>query len=97
MKSVKGQQLSLIHILIAFATPSMYTSVVNSDLQQQTDALVERLKETKFEDCGSVLDDFIRSSRADVMLLNADGEIADTGSEPVSYTHLIWYAFGRSG
>ena len=67
--------------LIAFATPSMYTSVVNSDLQQQTDALVERLKEIKFEDCGPVLDDFIRSSRADVMLLNADGEIADTGSE----------------
>ena len=67
--------------LIAFATPSMYTSVVNSDLQQQTDALVERLEETKFEDCGPVLDDFIRSSRADVMLLNADGEIADTGSE----------------
>ena len=67
--------------LIAFATPSMYTSVVNSDLQQQTDALTERLKETKFEDCGSVLDDFIRSSRADVMLLNSDGEIADTGSE----------------
>ena len=62
--------------LIAFATPSMYTSVVNSDLQQQTDALVERLEETKFEDCGPVLDDFIRSSRADVMLLNADGEIA---------------------
>ena len=67
--------------LIAFATPSMYTSVVNSDLQQQTDALTERLKETKFENCGPVLDDFIRSSRADVMLLNADGEIADTGSE----------------
>lgn len=67
--------------LIAFATPSMYTSVVNSDLQQQTDALTERLKETIFEDCGPVLDDFIRSSRADVMLLNSDGEIADTGSE----------------
>ncbi len=67
--------------LIAFATPSMYTSVVNSDLQQQTDALVERLEETKFEDCGPVLDDFIRSTRADVMLLNSDGEIADTGSE----------------
>lgn len=67
--------------LIAFATPSMYTSVVNSDLQQQTDALTEQLKKTKYEDCGPVLDDFIRSSRADVMLLNADGEIADTGSE----------------
>lgn len=67
--------------LIAFATPSMYTSVVNSDLQQQTDALTERLKETIFEDCGPVLDDFIRSTRADVMLLNSDGEIADTGSE----------------
>ena len=67
--------------LIAFATPSMYTSVVNSDLQQQTDALTEQLKETKFEDCGPVLDDFIRSTRADVMLLTAGGEVADTGSE----------------
>ena len=67
--------------LIAWATPSMYTSVVNSDLQRQTDALTKQLQETKFEDSGTVLDDFIRSSRADVMLLNADGEIADTGSK----------------
>ena len=67
--------------LIAFATPSMYTSVVNSDLQQQTDALTEQLKETKFEDCGPVLDGFIRATRTDVLLLNADGEIVDTGSE----------------
>ena len=67
--------------LIAFATPSMYTSVVNSDLQRQTDALTERLKETDFEDCGLVLDEFIRSTRADVLMLSANGEIADTGSE----------------
>lgn len=67
--------------LIAFATPSMYTSVVNSDLQQQTDSLTERLKETKLEDCGPVLDGFIRATRTDVLLLNADGEIADTGSK----------------
>ena len=34
--------------LIAWATPSTYTSVVNDDLQRQTDALVQRLKETDF-------------------------------------------------
>ena len=67
--------------LITFATPSMYTSVVNSNLQKQTDSLTKRLKETNFKDCGTILDDFIRSSRADVMLLNSDGEIADTGSK----------------
>lgn len=67
--------------LIAWATPSTYTSVVNDDLQKQADALVEQLKETDFEDCGPILDDFIRSSRTDVILLTASGELADTGSE----------------
>lgn len=67
--------------LIALATPSMYTSVVNTDLQRQTDALTEQLKETAFGDSGPVLDEFIRSTRADVLLLNVNGEIADNGSE----------------
>lgn len=67
--------------LIAWATPSTYTSVVNDELQTQTDRLVERLSETEFEDCGPVLDEFIRASRADVVLLAPGGELAETGSE----------------
>ena len=67
--------------LIAWATPGIYTSVVTGDLQKQTDALVEQLSKRDFEDCGPVLDDFILSSRADVMLLTSEGELADTGSE----------------
>lgn len=67
--------------LIAWATPSTYTSVVTDDLQKQVDALAERLKETNIEDSGPVLDEFIRDTRSDVILLDPDGEFADTGSE----------------
>ena len=67
--------------LIAWATPSAYTSVVNDGLQKQVDALVEQLAITNYEDCGPILDEFIRSSRTDVLLLHPDGRIADTGSE----------------
>lgn len=67
--------------LIAWATPGIYTSVVTEELQKQTDTLVEQLSKTDFEDCGPLLDDFILSSRADVMLLTSKGELADTGSE----------------
>ncbi len=66
---------------IAWATPSTYTSVVNDGLQKQTDALVEQLKEARLEDSGPILDEFIRSSRTDVILLDPNGEIAETGSE----------------
>ncbi len=67
--------------LIAWATPSTYTSVVNRDLQNQVNTLVDQLAETAFEDCGPVIDAFIRSSNADVILLTASGAVADTGSE----------------
>lgn len=58
----------------------MYTSVVNDDLQQQANMLVVRLKEANLADCGPILDHFIRVSRADVMLLDANGGPVDTGS-----------------
>ena len=60
--------------LIAWATPSTYTAVVNDDLQQQVDALAKRLKNTDFEDSGPVLEEFIRTTRADVALLSPDGK-----------------------
>ncbi len=66
--------------LIAWATPSTYTAVINDDLQRQVDALVKRLAKSNFEDCGPILDEFIRASRSDATLLTADGEIVDTGS-----------------
>ena len=67
--------------LIAWATPSTYTSVVNDALSRQVDALLERLAETRVEDCGPLLDEFIRASGAEVMLVGPDGRIADTDSQ----------------
>lgn len=55
--------------------------MINDDLTAQVDALAARLQETAFEDCGPLLDAFIRSSGANVMLAGPDGQIADTGSQ----------------
>ncbi len=74
--------------LIAWATPTTYTAVVNDDLTRQVDALVARLAETDLADCGPLLDDFIRSSGADVLLTDADGQVVTTGAQltpPVVY------------
>ena len=67
--------------LIAWATPSTYTAVVTDDLTAQVDALVEDLTGTALEDCGPVLDAFIRASGAEAMLVGPDGRTADTGSQ----------------
>ena len=67
--------------LIAWATPSTYTAVVTDDLTAQVDALLEKLTGTALEDCGPVLDAFIRASGAEAMLVGPDGRMADTGSQ----------------
>lgn len=67
--------------LIAWATPSTYTAVVTDDLTAQVDALLEKLTGTALEDCGPVLDAFIRVSGAEAMLVGPDGRMADTGSQ----------------
>ncbi len=66
--------------LIAWATPSTYTSVVNDELARQVSSLTDRLFGTSPEDCGALLDEFIRTSGASVMLLGPDGQPVDTGS-----------------
>ena len=66
--------------LIAWATPSTYTAVVNDDLTRQTDRLVEKLADTDLADSGLLLDDFIRATGADAVLAGANGSIVDTGS-----------------
>ena len=70
--------------LIAFATPVTYTSVINEDLTRQVSALVSRLADTKLEESGPLLDDFILASGASVMVFGPDGQLADTGSQLVS-------------
>lgn len=70
----------IIFGLIAWATPITYTSVINDDLARQADLLAGRLEGSPFEACGSLLDEFIRTSGADAMLTGPDGEIVDTGS-----------------
>ena len=66
--------------LIAWATPSTYTAVINDDMTRQTDRLVEKLADTDLADSGLLLDDFIRDTGADAVLAGADGSIVDTGS-----------------
>lgn len=66
--------------LVAWATPMSYTSVVSDELQEQAGVLADVLSETAFEDYGPILDDFIRSERADVMILDSDGNIVTTPS-----------------
>lgn len=76
--------------LIAWATPSTYTAVVSSDLNRQTDALTDRLAEVSPEDCGELLDEFVRSTGASVLLLDAEGRSVETGSllaSPVFYEY----------
>ncbi len=76
--------------LIAWATPSTYTAVVSSDLNRQADALTDRLAEVSPEDCGELLDEFVRSTGASVLLLDAEGRSVETGSllaSPVFYEY----------
>ena len=65
---------------IAWATPSTYTAVANSDLSGQVGALVEKLAGTAPEDCGALLDEFVLSSGADAMLVGPDGQVVETGA-----------------
>ena len=67
--------------LIAWATPSTYTAVVTDDLTAQVDRLVDQLDGTEEQSCGPLLDQFIRTSGAEAMLVGPDGRIADTGSQ----------------
>lgn len=67
--------------LIAWATPSTYTAVVNDDLTEQVNALVEKLSHTTPEDCGPILDSFLRDSGTDAMLVGPDRQIVNTGSQ----------------
>lgn len=67
--------------LIAWATPSTYTAVVNDDLTRQVKALAVKLEQSSYRDCGPLLDDFIRASGAQAMLVGPDGALADTGAQ----------------
>lgn len=67
--------------LIAWATPSTYTAVLNDDLTGQVNTLVEKLEDTTLEDCGPILDAFLRDSGADAMLVGPDEQIINTGSQ----------------
>lgn len=67
--------------LVAWATPSTYFAVIHGDLDAQVDALTKELSETAFADCGPVLDQFLRNSGADAMLVDSGGEIVGTNSQ----------------
>ena len=65
---------------IAWATPSTYTAVINDSLTAQVDTLVKQLAKTTPKDCGKLLDEFVLSSGASVILVGADGKSVDTGA-----------------
>lgn len=67
--------------LIAWATPTAYTTVVNDQLMEQIDVLTAQLKEKTPADCGPLIDEFIRTSGADAMVTDAEGQVVDTGSQ----------------
>ena len=67
--------------LIAWATPSTYTTVVNNDLTRQVDALATQLANTPLSGAGPLLDDFIRTSGAQAMLVGPDVELVHTGTQ----------------
>lgn len=94
--------------LIAWAAPISYTAVVTSGLSEQAEKLVQRLAQTDFADCGPVLDEFIRSAGADVMLMDENGNVINTSSrfavqvaysdsEVTSTTVVAEGSFGGSG
>ena len=70
--------------LIAWVTPKTYTLMASSELQQRTELLTETLARTDFEACGPVIDDFIRSAGADVILLDEQGKSVSTPSKLAS-------------
>ena len=59
---------------IVWVTPVTYVTVVNDDLQRQLDDLEKRLADTDFDDCGTLIDQFIRSAGANVLLLDGQGD-----------------------
>lgn len=61
--------------LIAWATPSTYTAVLNDELAAQVDALVEKLADTTVADSAPLLEAFRRDAGADVMLVGPDEAI----------------------
>ena len=65
---------------IAWATPSTYTAVINDSLTAQVGTLVKQLAKTTPKDCGKLLDEFVLSSGASVILVGADGKSVDTGA-----------------
>ena len=65
---------------IAWATPSTYTAVINDSLTVQVGTLVKQLAKTTPKDCGKLLDEFVLSSGASVILVGADGKSVDTGA-----------------
>ena len=65
---------------IAWATPSTYTAVINDSLTVQVGTLVKQLAKTTPKDCGELLDKFVLSSGASVILVGADGKSVNTGA-----------------
>ena len=74
---------------IAYLTPISYSALLESELEQQTDALIDRLSAALPRDCDGILAEFERETGAETCLIDERGDVlhdtlAYTASE-VSY------------
>lgn len=66
--------------LIAWATPITYTAVVTDDLTVKTVDLIRVLERINLEDCGDVIDTFIRENGVQLMFTDGQGNVVQTPS-----------------
>ena len=60
---------------IAYLTPISYSALLESELAQQTDALVDRLSAALPEACDGILAEFERQTGAETCLIDARGRV----------------------
>ena len=66
--------------LLALVTPDSYSVVINDEMSDKVDELASLLENTKLEESGPLLDNFIRDTGAEASLTDEKGNPVDTGS-----------------
>lgn len=66
--------------IVALATPITYMTIAVDQMNEEAVELVTTLEQTDFEDCGPLLDEFVLTTKADVMVRGESGEIVNTPS-----------------
>lgn len=72
-----GAACTATYAFLAWATPISYTSIVSSELEEQTLNLVHDLQKSTLKDCGSILDRFISETGATITITDQYGSPLD--------------------